>query len=69
MALSWPSSQNSTLATPVLSLALAETGMEPETVAPGPGEVMATVGGVVAGGVPPPWASSTARGALIRPEP
>src|SRR5688572_4805592 len=45
-----PSSWNCTLATPTLSLALAETDTEPETLAPAAGAVMDTVGGVGSGG-------------------
>src|SRR5258708_9821660 len=42
-----PSTVNCTPATPPLSAAHADTVMEPETVAPGAGEVSVTVGGVV----------------------
>ena len=42
-----PSTENSTLATPTLSLALAVTETLPDTVAPAVGAVTDTVGGVV----------------------
>lgn len=45
-----PSSKNCTPATPILSLALADTVTVPETIAPLAGAIMATVGGVVSGG-------------------
>src|SRR3989442_1790108 len=45
-----PSSLNCTPTTPTLSVALAETVIVPETVAPATGAVSATVGGVVSGG-------------------
>ena len=44
-----PSTWNCTLATPTLSLALAETVTVPATVAPLAGAVIDTVGGVVSG--------------------
>src|SRR5437660_1284805 len=44
-----PSSRNCTLATPMLSLALAETVAFPETVAPLAGESIITDGGTVSG--------------------
>jgi hypothetical protein len=43
---------NSTAATPTLSDAVAVTGTVPDTVAPLPGELIATVGAVVSGGGP-----------------
>ena len=49
-----PSTKNCTRATPTLSAAVAVTIVVPETVAPLDGDVMATVGGVVSAGVPPP---------------
>src|SRR5205809_2699086 len=45
-----PSSLNCTPTTPTLSVALAETVIVPETVAPAAGAVIETVGGVVSGG-------------------
>src|SRR5437667_405763 len=42
-----PSSLNCTPTTPTLSLALAVTVVDPETVAPSTGAVIATLGGVV----------------------
>jgi hypothetical protein len=47
-----PSSMNWTPATPTLSAAFAVTLIVPETVDPGAGDVMLTVGGVVSGGGP-----------------
>ncbi|TMQ18331.1 MAG: hypothetical protein E6K82_20325 [Candidatus Rokuibacteriota bacterium] len=44
-----PSSLNSTLATPVLSEALAATVIVPETIVPAVGVVIAMDGGVVSG--------------------
>src|SRR5213594_3775833 len=46
-----PSSLNWTPTTPTLSVALAETEIVPETVAPLAGAVIDTVGGVVSGAV------------------
>jgi len=43
--------QNSTLVTPMLSVALAETVTVPETVTPFVGATIATIGGVVSTGV------------------
>src|SRR2546426_4939427 len=45
-----PSSLNCTPTTPTLSVAVAETVIVPEMVAPADGAVSATVGGVVSGG-------------------
>src|SRR5262245_38591989 len=45
-----PSTRKRTPATPTLSEALAVTVMVPETVAPFPGDVIDTLGGVVSGG-------------------
>src|SRR5207302_6910625 len=46
-----PSSWNCTPTTPTLSVALAVTVARPDTVAPGAGAVIDTVGGVTSGGV------------------
>ena len=48
-----PSTKNSTLATPTLSLASAVTWTMSLTLAPLLGEVIATVGGVASAGGPP----------------
>ena len=55
-----PSSLNCTPTTPTLSLALAETVIVPETVAPADGAVRETDGGVVSGGAEPVPESPTA---------
>ncbi len=49
--ISFPLTQNSTLATPMLSLAWAETMTTPLTVVPLAGDTILTVGGTLSGAV------------------
>ena len=69
--ISVPSTMRLTEAIPEASLADTWALMVPEIVAPGPGNPMVTVGGVVSGCAvsPPPRASATALAALTRPQP